>query len=95
MQRDNNNKWKGQVWKWNGENVERISKAESKRIYNSGGVILMQSSNFHPDGVGSKAIDTNPNDHNEQSFEHRCYDFRYYNCCRERGLYTHFYKKCV
>ena len=23
MQRDNNNKWKGQVWKWNGENVER------------------------------------------------------------------------
>jgi len=74
--------------------IVQVSKVTAKKLHETGERILMQTSNFHPFGVWSQAIELRT-DENNNSFEDVVCNFRFYNCSYEAGYYVTFYKVIV
>ena len=73
--------------------LKQVSKATARKLFDSGQSVYLQSSNFHPFGVWSNAIDINKSQDESTTFESRVNNFEYYNCANnETGKYATFYQ---
>jgi len=77
--------------------MKKITKAEAKKLYESGKSIYLNSSKMRLNGVWSQVIkvskaslETKLSD--APSFDALVNEYHYYNCDKERGLVVHFYK---
>ncbi len=77
--------------------MKKITKAEAKKLYESGKSIYLNPSKMRPNGVWhqamkvSKASLDNKLSH-APSFDKLVNEYHYYNCNKEMGLVVHFYK---
>jgi hypothetical protein len=77
--------------------MQKITKSEAKRMYDSGKEIYLNPSKMRPYGVWHNAMKTSKkNSENTISdaptFEQLVNNYHYYNCNKEMGLVVHFYK---
>jgi len=74
-----------------GENIRlrQVSKVTAKKLFKKGDPVLIQTSNFHPLGVWSKAIALDKG----YEFDAQINNFKYYNCSSEMGRYVAYYQK--
>ena len=72
--------------------LNQVSKAAARKLYEAGQAVYIQSSNFHPFGVWSRAHEIVKDDQLQTTFEAICNNFIYYNCNNEQGKYITFYK---
>ena len=75
----------------------KITKAEAKKIFQSGKKITLNPSKMRLDGMWSMAVTTNKAEYeksegSDKGFEELCNSFQYYNCSAETGKVIHFYK---
>ena len=73
--------------------IKQIQKRTAKKLFESGETIYLQSSNMRPFGPWSTCVDINKEKADGETFESIVNSFEYYNCSRETGLYTTFYKR--
>lgn len=73
--------------------LSQVQKRTAKKMYDSGETVYMQSSNFHPFGIWSKAHAIIKTKSNDESFDSLVHNFEYYNCGSESGRYVIFYEK--
>lgn len=76
--------------------IVQVQKRTALKIFLTGGRILIQSSNFHPFGLGSQAhelyFDETCGVPKEEYFIQTVNSFKFYNCCAEAGSRVTFYK---
>ena len=70
--------------------LKQVSKPNAKKLFNQGTPVLIQSSNFHPLGVWSQAVEL---DEAVTNFDQFVNSFKYYNCSNESGKYVTYYQK--
>ena len=75
----------------------KITKAQAKKLYESGKSIYLNPSKMRPNGIWHKAMKVskaslNNKLSNAPSFEALVNEYAYYNTNKEMGLVVHFYK---
>jgi len=73
--------------------IKQVQKRTAKKLFEAGETIYLQSSNMRPFGAWSTCVDINKEKADGETFEAIVNSFEYYNCSRETGLYTTFYKR--
>ncbi len=76
-------------------NWVQVQKRTAEKLYNKGEDLIFCPCNFAPFGHWScgHLIDTKRYLEEQVEFSSAVYSFEYYNCGREQGMYTTFYKK--
>lgn len=77
--------------------MQKITKAEAKKLYESGKSIYLNPSKMRTNSVWHQAMKVSKSIldnklYDAPSFDKLVNEYHYYNCSKETGLIVHFYK---
>lgn len=77
---------------YNGIELKQVNKTVARKLFDNGTTVYLLASNMRLNNAWTKPHDINKSmyDTEYENFDKIVNAFEYYNCCNERGLYSHF-----